>query len=115
MNTHDKIELPPLPAGYTLEFASAMRNYARSAIEADRLKKEDYINDDRDMLRAEIVALKGTIADLQAKNERLREVLKELISWVPTADVYRRLGFAPETPMRALEMARDVLTKGEPQ
>lgn len=32
----DKIELPPLPAGYALEVAAAMRNYARAAIEADR-------------------------------------------------------------------------------
>ena len=32
MNTNE-IELPPLPAGYALEVASAMRNYARAAIE----------------------------------------------------------------------------------
>src|SRR5690606_15611249 len=44
--------------------------YARAAVEADRIKREDYINDDRDQLRAEIVALKGTIADLEA--DRLR-------------------------------------------
>jgi len=44
MNTHDKIELPPLPAGYTLEFASAMRNYARAAVEVDRKRRGESVN-----------------------------------------------------------------------
>ena len=79
---HDKYELPPLPPLHIVpsvepvdypEVAQAFMDYALAAIEADRLKKEDYINDDRDMLRAEIVALKGTIADLEAECEELRK------------------------------------------
>lgn len=42
----------------------------------------------------------------------LREALKELITWVPSADTYRRLGFDPDAPMRALEAARAALAKG---
>lgn len=80
------IKLPPLPewmSNYTIPadgfecdknvmLVDRMHDYARAAVLADRIKKEDYINDDRDMLRAEIVALKGTVADLQAECEKLR-------------------------------------------
>jgi len=75
----DDIKLPPLPPLWIVpsvepvdypEVAQALMDYARAAVEADRIKQEDYINDDRDQLRAEIVALKGTIADLEA--DRLR-------------------------------------------
>jgi len=49
----------------------------------------------------------------QAENvdqvQALREALKELITWVPSADTYRRLGFDPEAAMRALGEARAAL------
>lgn len=84
MNTHDKYELPPLPESRIVSYQidstmrrmelrtysdEDMRDYARAAIESDRIQQEDYINDDRDQLRAEIVALKGTIADLEADRQ----------------------------------------------
>lgn len=46
------------------------------------------------------------IEALRAEVDALREALKELITWIPSADTYRRLGFDPESPMRALRRAR---------
>lgn len=43
--------------------------------------------------------------------ERLAEALAELITWIPSADTYRRLGFDPGAPMRALEEARALLRR----
>src|SRR5690606_18604279 len=45
----------------------------------------------------------------EARAERLAEALAGLITWIPSADTYRRLGFDPEAPMRALEEARAAL------
>lgn len=39
----------------------------------------------------------------------LREALKKLITWIPSADTYRRLGFDPEAPMRALKDAKKLV------
>jgi hypothetical protein len=50
---------------------------------------------------------------LQAENERLAEALAGLITWIPSADTYRRLGFDPEAPMRVLEDARAALAQSE--
>jgi len=47
----------------------------------------------------------------EARAERLREALMELISWVPSAATYRRLGFDPEALVRALEKARAALAQ----
>lgn len=47
----------------------------------------------------------------EARAERLREALVELISWVPSAATYRRLGFDPEALVQALEKARAVLAQ----
>lgn len=104
------IKLPPLPPLHIVpsvepvdypEVAQAFMDYARAAIEADRLKKEDYINDDRDMLRAEIVALKGTIADLEAECEELRKDA-ERYRWLRDAKIntlpYDNHGMGPEFP-----------------
>lgn len=41
--------------------------------------------------------------------ERLAEALAGLITWIPSADTYRRLGFDPEAPMWALAKARRAL------
>src|SRR5690625_2027648 len=54
MNTHDKIELPPLPTGYkSYEFPDGgydeekMRTYALSAIQADRKRRDEHVDLDR--------------------------------------------------------------------
>jgi len=41
--------------------------------------------------------------DLLEERDALREALKVLVNRTPSADTYRRLGFDPETPMRAHE------------
>lgn len=48
---------------------------------------------------------------LEAENERLLEALAAVVSWFPSADTYRRLGFDPETPMQVLKEAKAVLFK----
>lgn len=48
---------------------------------------------------------------LSAETESLRETLAAMISWFPSADTYRRLGFNPETPMRVLKEAKVLLLK----
>lgn len=74
MNTHDKIELPPLPPGYkSYEFPDGgydedeMRTYACTAIEADRKRREEIEQEDR---------LARKIA------ERVAEFLKEMNTYV---------------------------------
>lgn len=52
-----------------------------------------------------------TILALLAERDALREALKVLVNWTPSADTYRRLGFDPETPMRAHEAAKALLLK----
>ena len=57
---------------------------------------------------------KGMITDskaLEAENERLRKALAAMVSWFPSADTYRRLGFDPKTPMQVLKEAKAVLFK----
>lgn len=51
------------------------------------------------------------IEALRAEVDALREALAGLITWIPSADTYRRLGFDPETPMRVLREARAALSK----
>jgi len=46
---------------------------------------------------------------IQARAERLAEALAGLITWIPSADTYRRFGFDPATPMQALMKAKTVL------
>jgi len=50
-----------------------------------------------------------TIRELLAERDALREALKVLVCWTPSADTYRRLGFDPEAPMRAHEAAKAAL------
>lgn len=45
----------------------------------------------------------------ETRAELLAEALKDLITWIPSAGTYRRLGFDPEAPMWALEKARAAL------
>jgi uncharacterized membrane-anchored protein len=52
-----------------------------------------------------------TIRELLEERDALREALKVLVNWIPSADTYRRLGFNPETPMRAHEAAKALLLK----
>ena len=49
------------------------------------------------------------VAAALKRAERLAEALAGLITWIPSADTYRRLGFDPETPMRVLKEACAVL------
>lgn len=58
-----------------------------------------------------IAAQAAEIEALRAEVDALREALAGLITWIPSADTYRRLGFDPEAPMRALEEARAALAK----
>lgn len=48
-----------------------------------------------------------------AEIERLRDALAVLVTWIPSADTYRRLGFDPATPMQVLEEARALLRDRE--
>ena len=48
----------------------------------------------------------------RAEWDTLREALSVLVNWTPSAETYRRLGFDPETPMRAHEAAKAALAKG---
>ena len=52
------------------------------------------------------------IKELLEERDALREVLQMLVNWTPSADVYRRLGFNPEVPMRAHDEAKALLAKG---
>lgn len=77
-------------------------------------------------LQAEIEALRAeveewkSVACAQAElhdeaeecAEELAKALAGLITWIPSADTYRRLGFDPEAPMRALERAKLALGRG---
>ena len=54
----------------------------------------------------------GKIKELLEERDALREVLQVLVNWTPSADVYRRMGFNPEVPMRAHDAAKAILKKG---
>lgn len=54
-----------------------------------------------------------TIRALLAERDALREALAAMVSWFPSADTYRRLGFNPEVLMRAHEAAKALLFKGD--
>lgn len=47
-----------------------------------------------------------------AEAKALREALAAMVSWFPSADTYRRLGFDPKTPMQVPKEARALLFKG---
>ena len=63
---------------------------------------------------AELIAAcdPDTIRALLEERDALREALKVLVNWTPSADTYRRLGFNPEIPMRAHDAAKAILMKG---
>ena len=48
---------------------------------------------------------------LRAEIDALRRVLTEMVSWFPSADTYRHLGFDPAGPMEALKAAKAALSK----
>lgn len=54
-----------------------------------------------------------TAQALLEERDALRDALKELITWIPSADIYLRLGFDPKAPMRALRGAKEALAKGD--
>lgn len=55
--------------------------------------------------------MRQALEALKAENERLREALAAMVSWFPSADTYRRLGFAPSAPMEVLKEAKALLFK----
>jgi len=79
----------------------------------DSIKAAQDIVLERDKLRAELdewkdVAEAHAVAADEAEDhaDELAKALAELITWIPSADTYRRLGFDPEAPMRALKRAK---------
>lgn len=60
-----------------------------------------------------IQGVAGGLLALLDERDALREALKVLVNWTPSADTYRRLGFDPEAPMRAHEAAKAALAKGK--
>ena len=46
-----------------------------------------------------------------AGRDALRQALAAMVSWFPSADTYRRLGFDPKTPMQVLKEAKALLSK----
>src|SRR5690606_15559886 len=79
-----------------------------AAIEALRTEVERLEDESQSRLEACGDAVSKLCA-AEARAERLAEALAGLITWIPSADTYRRLGFDPEAPMRALEKARAAL------
>lgn len=69
-------------------------------LERDKLRKE--VEEWRSFAEAQ-VELRDEAED---HAEDLAKSLAELITWIPSADTYRRLGFDPEAPMRALKRAK---------
>lgn len=55
--------------------------------------------------------LEREIEALRAEVDALRDALAAMVSWFPSADTYRRLGFDPSAPMEALKEAKAVLFK----
>lgn len=53
------------------------------------------------------------IRALWAERDALHEALAELITWIPSADTFLRMGFDPATPMRALKRAKLALGRTE--
>lgn len=119
----DKIDLLPLPEEHYVNDEGLwetrygpynpeqMKDYARANVKRHAT-----------MLRAEIDALRAQVNALQAEaltekslkavsppTEQLMKALQELIDWFPSGDTYRRLGFDPEAPMRALREAKALL------
>lgn len=66
---------------------------------------------DRELLELAAQAIVLERGALRAEVKRLAEALAGLITWIPSADTYRRLGFDPEAPMRALKEAKAVLRR----
>lgn len=96
-------DLPPLPERFNYTNSSAHWCYSRYTMTRD--DRGDYV------LAEDYDALRNASEALRAEVDKLRDVLKEMITWIPSADTYRRLGFDPAAPMRALERARAALAK----
>jgi hypothetical protein len=62
-------------------------------------------------LWVELEDWKESFCQAEAHAKHLAEALAGLITWIPSAATYRRLGFDPEAPMRALAEARAALAK----
>lgn len=62
-----------------------------------------------ELLVAEWKRVTAAQGEAKARADKLAEALAGLITWIPSADTYRRLGFDPDAPMRALRRARVAL------
>lgn len=79
-------------------------------VEVRRCRAAQSVNADAHLIAA---CDPDTIRELLEERDALREALSVLVNWTPSAETYRRLGFDPETPMRAHEAAKAALAKGE--
>lgn len=117
------LEMGPTPGDWDADFASAMRNGSPAVVEYFVRRDGDDISIAADIVNpssglpsavnANYIAAcdPDTIRELLEERDALREVLQVLVNWTPSADTYRRLGFDPETPMRAHEAAKALLLK----
>ncbi|HEY8355725.1 MAG TPA: hypothetical protein VIK69_12015 [Methylophilaceae bacterium] len=84
--------------------ADRLDRYANSAAELtaeiDKLRRE--LEEWKDVAEAHAIAAD----EAEEHAEDLAKSLAGLITWFPSADTYRRLGFDPEAPMRALQRAK---------
>ncbi|GIV03824.1 MAG: hypothetical protein KatS3mg015_2654 [Fimbriimonadales bacterium] len=82
-------------------YECAMRKVKELQAEVERLRHE------RDEMRDQ----GANLAQLQTEIKALREALKELLFWVPSADTYRRMGLDHKAPMQAYGVAKALLAK----
>ena len=116
-NGKQAIRWAPSSAHWSNELKRLFGDDARLGIDALESKLRN-VQAERDALRADVAEWKRVAVaqaelhgEAEARAERLVEALEELITWIPSADTYRRLGFDPEAPMRALGEARAALAQ----
>lgn len=85
---------------YAASECQALAATAPLQAEIDKLRRE--VEEWKSLAEAQ-VELRDEAED---HAEDLAKALAGLITWIPSADTYRRLGFDPEAPMRALKRAK---------
>ena len=90
------------------------KHYECAVAEIERLREQLRLATvDQAIEEADANDARAEIEALRAEVDALREALAGLITWIPSADTYRRLGFDPEAPMRALGEARAARENGK--
>jgi len=92
---------------YLAADADAAIEALQAEIEALRRDAEEWMS----FAEAQVVLR----AEAESYAEELEKALAELITWIPSADIYRRMGFDPATPMQALREAKAVLGRSGQQ